>query len=101
MFLVVITVLLTLAHSAFTMDKTETVHLNLNSVNRLLMSLTNVTQYANKTIVKRSAPAAPGLPFAVVQGSHSDGPEIADSIQLYLFKYPMLKAAHIGTQTFS
>lgn len=102
-FLVVIALLLTLSHCAFTVEKTETMHLDFNDVNTLLMSnaLTNVTHYANRTIVKRSAPTTPGLPLRIVQGSHSDGPEIADSIQLYSFRYPMLKAAHIGTQTFS
>lgn len=58
---------------------------------------TNTMDFTNKTIVKRS----PSLPLAIVQGSTLDGPELADSIQLYMYKYPMIKAAHIGTQTFS
>lgn len=101
MFLVVITLILTLSHCAFTVEKAGITHLDLNDVNTLMMSNTNVTHYANRTIVKRSAPGGSGLPLAVVQGSHSDGPEVADTIQLYSFKYPMLKAAHIGSQTFS
>lgn len=103
-YLVVITAMLTLSQCSFTVKRTELMHLNLNDMNTLLLTnayLANVTHYTNHTIVKRSAPGAPGLPIAVVPSELSNGPELSDSIQFYMYKYPMIKAAQIGSQTFS
>lgn len=103
-YLVVITAMLTLSHCSFAVKRTETMHLDLNDVDTLRLSnayLTNMTHYTNRTIVKRSAPGAPGLPLAIVPSSLSHGPEIAETVELYMYRYPMIKAAHIGTQTFS
>lgn len=103
-YLVVITVWFTLSHCSFTVKRTESMYLDLNDSNTLMLAnahLVNATHHTNRTIVKRAAPNAHGPPLAVIPPDLSHGPETAETIELYMFKYPIIKAAHIGTQTFS
>lgn len=103
-YLVVITAMLTLSHCSFIVQRnTNLRQLNLDDVDSLMSSafLTNVTNYANRTIVKRSAYGPSGLPIAIVPASPHDGPEIATSVKLYEYKYPFIASAKIGDHSFA
>lgn len=110
-YVAVIAALLTVFHCSLAVNETDTKHVNLDDVDALMYSnpcLTNVTHYPTKAkIVKRAVPfgplgpAAAGVPIAISGNALTNGPEISNGIQFYELRYPGLRAATIGLQTFS
>lgn len=93
-----------LTHGSFTSRRTDQMFVDFNDPNTRMLAdvyvanITTIHPRENRSIVKRSASDPP---ITVIPEELSNGPELADTIQLYFYRYPMIKAAIIGPQTFS